>query len=460
MREGAREGPVAERILIVDDDESLRESLGLVLAAEGYEVACAADADAALRELEAIPPDVVLCDLRMPGMDGMELLPQLVRRLRGAPVILMSAYGSADLAIEAMKRGAYDYLAKPFQPSEVLLAIRKARERERLRRAHALLERDVQRAVGERPIVAASPVMIEVLELVERAAEFKATVLLTGESGTGKEVLARAIHAQSPRRGEAFVAVNCGAIPEALLESELFGHARGAFTGADRARRGLFVEADGGTIFLDEIGELPLALQVKLLRVLQEEEVRPVGESKSRKVDVRVLAATARDLEQEVAEGRFREDLFYRLDVVRVRVPALRERREDVPLLVDHFLAHFRDSLGKPVRSVSEEALARLRAYAWPGNVRELQNVLERAVIMARGDRIGLEELPPAVARGEEAPEGRAELSLRRARRSLEADLIRRALQSTGGNRTHAARLLGISHRALLYKIKEYDLRD
>jgi two-component system response regulator AtoC len=452
---------VTERILIVDDDEALRESLGLVLAAEGYEVVAASGAEAALRELEASPPDVVLCDLRMPGMDGMELLPQLVRRLRGAPVILMSAYGSSDLAIEAMKRGAYDYLAKPFQPSEVLLAIRKARERERLRRAHALLERDVQRAVGERPIVAASPPMIEVLELIERAAEFKATVLLTGESGTGKEVLARAIHAQSPRRGEAFVAVNCGAIPETLLESEHFGHARGAFTGADRARRGLFVEADGGTLFLDEIGELPLALQVKLLRVLQEEEVRPVGESKPRKVDVRVLAATSRDLEREVAAGRFREDLFYRLDVVRVRVPALRDRREDVPLLVDHFLAHFRDALGKPVRSVSEEALARLRAYSWPGNVRELQNVLERAVILARSDRIGLEELPPAVARGEEAADpGRPELSLRRARRSLEADLIRRALQATGGNRTHAARLLGISHRALLYKIKEYEIRD
>jgi two-component system response regulator AtoC len=452
---------VTERILIVDDDDALRESLGLVLAAEGYEVAAAPGAEAALRELETSPPDVVLCDLRMPGMDGMELLPQLVRRLRGAPVILISAYGSSDLAIEAMKRGAYDYLAKPFQPSEVLLAIRKARERERLRRAHALLERDVQRAVGERPIVAASPAMIEVLELVERAAEFKATVLLTGESGTGKEVLARAIHAQSPRRGEAFVAVNCGAIPETLLESELFGHSRGAFTGADRARRGLFVEADGGTLFLDEIGELPLALQVKLLRVLQEEEVRPVGESKPRKVDVRVLAATSRDLEREVAGGRFREDLFYRLDVVRVRVPALRDRREDVPLLVDHFLAHFRDALGKPVRSVSEEALARLRAYSWPGNVRELQNVLERAVILARSDRIGLEELPPAVARGEEpADPDRPELSLRRARRSLEADLIRRALQATGGNRTHAARLLGISHRALLYKIKEYELKD
>jgi two-component system response regulator AtoC len=283
------------RILIVDDDESLRESLQLVLSAEGYEAVCAADAEDALRQLEISTPELVLCDLRMPGMDGLELLPQLVRRLPESTVILMSAYGTGELAIEAMKRGAYDYLAKPFAPSEVLLALRKARERERLRRANQLLRREVERASGEHPIVAASEPMIEVLEVMERAAGFKATVLLTGESGTGKEVLARAIHAQSPRRSEAFVAVNCAAIPEALLESELFGHARGAFTGADRARRGLFLEADGGTLFLDEVGELPTALQVKLLRVLQEEEVRPLGDSKSRRVDVRVLAATARD---------------------------------------------------------------------------------------------------------------------------------------------------------------------
>jgi two-component system response regulator AtoC len=355
--------PVGERILIVDDDDALRESLELVLSAEGYEVVGAGHAEAALRQIEASPVDVVLCDLRMPGMDGMELLPQIGRRLPGATIIMMSAYGTADLAIEAMKRGAYDYLAKPFQPSEVLLTIRKARERERLRRANALLQRDVDRAVGDRPIVAASPAMIEVLELLERAAEFKATVLLTGESGTGKEVLARAIHAQSGRRNEAFVAVNCGAIPETLLESELFGHAKGAFTGADRARRGLFLEADGGTLFLDEIGELPNVLQVKLLRILQDEEVRPIGESKSRKVDVRVLAATARDIDSEVAAGRFREDLFYRLNVVRVKVPPLRDRREDIPLLVDHFLAHFRDTLGKPVRAIGDEVLDRLVSY-------------------------------------------------------------------------------------------------
>jgi two-component system response regulator AtoC len=450
---------MSERVLIADDDDALRESLELVLSAEGYEVVSARDGAAAMALLEAQPVDVVLCDLRMPGMDGLELLPQLVRRLPGVPVLLMSAYGSADLAVEAMRRGAYDYLAKPFQPSEVLLTLRKAREREKLRRTNQMLQREVQRAVGERPIVAASPAMIQVLEIVERAAEFKATVLLQGESGSGKEVLARAIHAQSPRRDEAFVAINCAAIPEALLESELFGHAKGAFTGADRSRRGLFAEADGGTLFLDEIGELPLPLQAKLLRVLQEEEVRPVGEAKPRRVDVRVIAATARDLELEVSGGRFREDLFYRLDVVRVKVPPLRERREDIPLLVDHFLGRTRGSLGKAVRSIDDDALERLVDYAWPGNVRELENVLERAAILCRGERLAVADLPPNLtAAPAERRSASRDLSLRRARRALEARLIGEALEATGGNRTHAARLLGISHRALLYKLKEYGL--
>ncbi len=453
---------MSQRVLIVDDDPGLRESLELVLAAEGYEVATAPDGATALEMVETLPTDVVLCDLRMPGMDGMELLPLLSRRLPGATVVLMSAYGTQDLAIEAMRRGAYDYLAKPFQPSEVLLTLKKARERERLRRANALLRREVDRAVGERPIVAASPVMIDVLELMERAAEFKTTVLLTGESGTGKEVLARAIHAQSGRREESFVAVNCGAIPEALLESELFGHAKGAFTGADRARRGLFVEASGGTLFLDEIGELPPALQVKLLRALQEEEVRPVGESKPRPVDVRVLAATARDLEADVASGRFREDLFYRLNVLRVQVPALRDRKQDIPLLVDHFLAHFREALGRPVRAVNEDALERLVGYAWPGNVRELENVIERAVILAEDECITPRELPENVLEGPAtaSPPGPGDYSLRRAKRAAETETIRRALAATDGNRTRAARLLEISHRALLYKLKDYGIRD
>ncbi len=452
---------MADRILVIDDDDGLRDSLQLLLSAEGYEVAGAEDGEAALRQVERAPFDVILCDLRMPGLDGMELLPELVRRLPSTPILMMSAYGTDELALEAIHRGAYDYLAKPFQPAEALFTIRKARERQKLRRANQLLRREVDRVVGERPVVATSQPMIDLLELMERAAAYKSTVLLTGESGTGKEVLARAIHAQSPRRDAPFVAVNCGAIPDNLIESELFGHAKGAFTGADRAKRGLFVEADGGTLFLDEIGELPTALQVKLLRVLQEEEIRPVGESKAREVDVRVIAATARDLEAEVRETRFREDLFYRLNVVRLAVPPLRERPKDVPLLVDHFLERLRVALGKPVRSIADDALERLVAYGWPGNVRELENVVERAVILADGERITLRELPEnVISPSEPGPGGEADYSLKRARRLAEISAIQRALRATGGNRTHAARLLEISHRALLYKLKEYGIRD
>ncbi len=453
---------MADRILIVDDDDALRESLQLVLSAEGYEVVGAPGAGEALRAVERAPFEVVLCDIRMPGVDGMDLLPQLVRRLPGTTVIMMSAYGTEDLALEAMNRGAYDYLAKPFQPAELLFTLRKGRERERLRRANQLLRRDVERAIGERPIVATSDAMIELLEVMERAAAYKSTVLFSGETGTGKEVLARAVHAQSPRRAEAFVAVNCGAIPETLLESELFGHAKGAFTGADRAKRGLFREADGGTLFLDEIGELPTTLQVKLLRVLQEEEIRPLGERKTRRIDVRVIAATARDLEADVQEGRFREDLFYRLNVVRLQVPPLRERPKDVPLLLDHFIERFRHTLGKPVRTVTDDALERLVKYPWPGNVRELENVIERAMILCDGDRITLRELPGNVLSPPEpgGAEAAGSFNLKRARRGAEIEAIRRALHATGGNRTHAARLLEISHRALLYKLKDYAIRD
>ena len=453
---------MSDRILIIDDDEGLRESLSLFLSQEGLETAVAKNAKTALAKLEEEQFDLFLCDIRMPGMDGIELLPELLRRAPQATVVMMSAYGTADLAVEAMQLGAYDYLTKPFQPSEVLLTIRKARERERLRREKELLEREVTRAVGERAIVAASEPMIQLLETIEAAAEYKTTVLLLGESGTGKEVMARALHDQSSRSRHAFVAVNCGAIPENLLESELFGHTKGAFSGADRPRRGLFLEADGGTLFLDEIGELPAPLQVKLLRALQEEEIRPVGDDKAHRVDVRVIAATSRDLVKEVAEGRFREDLFYRLDVVRIEVPPLRERRADIPLLVDHFIRHFEKSMAKPVLRASDAALELMTQYPWPGNVRELENMIERAMILARGETITPDELPPAVHAGaaasddDEVPGG--DFSLKRARQRFEADWIRKALDATDGNRTHAAKLLDISHRALLYKIKEYGI--
>jgi two-component system response regulator HydG len=380
----------------------------------------------------------------MPGVDGLELLPQLARRLPGATLILMSAFGTADLAIEAMKRGAYDYLSKPFAPSELLLVLRKARERERLRRSNQTLRREVQRAVGDRAIVAASPAMIAVLELLERAAEFKSTVLLTGESGTGKEVLARAIHAQSPRRDESFVAVNCAAIPEALLESELFGHAKGAFTGADRARRGLFVEADGGTLFLDEIGELPLPLQAKLLRVLETSSVRPVGGGTERKIDVRVVAATNRDLARAVGEKRFREDLYYRLHVIPIHLPPLRARRDDIPLLVERFTARFYEQHPlQPVREISAEVMRRLMDLPWPGNVRELKNAVERLLVLARGKRIDLRDLASAVP--EPLPEAMAGLAAEIVPlRILTRRYVEWVLQQTSGNKQRAAQLLGI----------------
>ena len=467
------ESLVFGRILIVDDDDALRESLELLLSAEGYAVLSANRGENALALIEQTPVDAVLCDLRMPGIDGFDLMPQISRLLPGVPIILMSAHGTEDLAVEAIQRGAYDYLAKPFQPAEIRLTLLKAHEREALRRKHDLLERDISRSVGERAIVAASDCMISLLELLERTAGYKSTVLVTGESGTGKEVIARAIHSQSPRRNEPFVAINCGAIPENLLESELFGHAKGAFTGANRAKRGLFAEADQGTLFLDEIAELPSSLQVKLLRAIQEEEIRPVGETKSQNIDVRVIAATARDLEVEIAAGRFREDLFYRLNVVRLEVPALRDRRDDVPLLVDHFLSRLREELGKNVRSISDEALDLLVRYRWPGNVRELENMIERAMILTDGDSIEVAALPPAIHAstvagllpssihdGDSDTETDENFSLKPARQAFEAQLIRRALARTEGNRTHAAKLLEISHRALLYKLKDYGIRD
>jgi two-component system response regulator AtoC len=404
------------------------------------------------------PIDIILCDVRMPGMDGMALLPELVRRLPHATVVMMSAFGSSDLAVEALRLGAYDYLAKPFQPSEVLLTLRKARERERLRRSNEVLRRDVDRIVGDRPIVAASAAMIEILELMERASEFKASVLLVGEPGTGKEGLARAIHAQSPRREGPFVGVDCASLGTATLEAELFGCGpRGTPDG--RPRRGLVAEANGGTLFLDDVGALPEAAQTPLLRVLQDEEVRPVGESKPYPVDVRFVAACTRNLAAAGA-NEFRTDLLERLSVVNLAVPPLRERREDIPLLVDHFLERARNALGKTLRAVDGDTLDRLVDYAWPGNIRELENVIERAAIIARSDRITPADLPLSISAPRPDVGESRDLSLKRARHELEAELILEALRRTGGNRTHAAGLLDISHRALLYKIKEYAIRD
>ena len=457
------------RVLVVDDEENLRHMLQTLLKREGYEPIGVASVDSALLELGNLPYDIIITDLRMPGRSGMDLVDEVRRRNLDATVVVMTAFGSKDVAIEAMKRGAYDYLSKPFEADELVLLLRKAEERERLFRENQSLARQV-RSEGVEPeggfgdFVARSPQMLELFRTVRKIAEFKTTVLIDGESGTGKELVARAIHSSSPRARAAFIAVNCGAIPANLLESELFGHRKGAFTDANRDHKGLFEEASGGTLFLDEIGELPLNLQVKLLRVLQEGEVRRLGDGQDTKVDVRVVAATARDLAAEVKRGAFREDLYYRLNVFALHLPALRERREDIPLLVEHFRQRLNARMGLAISGVTDEAMCILTACDWPGNVRELENTVERAVVLAEGPTIDVDSLPErlrAPASGTTpAPVAvdDGDLSIKRASRRSEEDLIRRALERTKGNRTRAAELLEISHRALLYKIREYGI--
>jgi two-component system, NtrC family, response regulator AtoC len=451
------------KVLIVDDEQGMRHTLTLILEEHGYGVRAVPDGQAALAELEKSAFDVVVTDVRMPKVGGLELLGRIREDSPDTTVVVMSAYGSQDAAIEAVKQGAYDYISKPFKPDEMVLLLRKAEEREELRRENRRLKAELaaRAPVGDiEGLVGASAPMQAIRKKVDRIAEYKTTVLLTGESGTGKELVARAIHTLSPRKEMPFVAVNCGAIPEALMESELFGHMKGAFTDAHAARRGLVEEADGGTLFLDEVGELPLPLQVKLLRFLQEEEIRPVGGSRDVAIDVRVIAATARDLQAEVDAGRFREDLFYRLNVIPLKLPALREREGDVPRLVEHFLSLIGERIGKRVQGVSDEAMACLEAHPWPGNVRELENTLEQVLVLCDGDVIELSDLPERIrgprSRRFAVPEGT--LSLKKAIPAVEADIIRRALEKTGGNRTHAAELLEISHRALLYKIKNYGI--
>jgi two-component system, NtrC family, response regulator AtoC len=461
-------GGALRRILVVDDEESLRHMLQLFLSREGFEVSSVGAAQAALAELDARPYDCVICDVRMPGSSGLDLLDELRHRGTLPTVIMMSAYGSHDLALQAMKRGAYDYVSKPFKPDEVLLVLRKAEERERLRRENLSLRRALSDRIASPAssnslggMIGKSPVMQTVFRTLQKVAEYKTNVLITGESGTGKELVARAVHDLSPRAGAPFVAVNCGAIPEPLLESELFGHRKGAFTDASRDKRGLFEEADGGTLFLDEIGELPLSLQVKFLRAIQEEEIRRLGDTKETSVDVRVVAATVRDLPTEVKAGRFREDLYYRLNVLPVQLPPLRDRPEDVPLLVEHFVRHYAQKHGMRVDSIAPEAMAVLLDYGWPGNVRELENTIERAMVLCDGPRIEASVLEDRIKTGagrSRLPLVGGEMSIKKASRMVEEELIRKALTATGGNRTNAAKILEISHRALLYKIKEYGI--
>jgi two-component system response regulator AtoC len=454
------------RILVVDDEPNVRKMLRALLSKHGFEIDEAGDGEEALAKVLAQPPEFVLADVRMPKMDGIRLSQEIAARDLPTTVIVMSAYGTVETAVEAMRAGAYDYIMKPFRSDEVILTLRKAEEREQLRRENRELRRRVSTQSVEPPLefeglMARSAAMQRVFKTVAKVADVKSTVMLAGESGTGKELVARALHARSSRAPRPFVAVNCGAIPETLLESELFGYRRGAFTGAERDRRGMFEEADGGTLFLDEIGEIPGPLQVKLLRALQEETIRPLGDTADRKIDVRVVTATARDLAEDVKSGRFREDLYYRLNVLTIELPPLRARKEDVLILAEHFLDRECARLGKRRLELAPDARRTLLDYSWPGNVRELENAVERAVVLAEGERITAADLPGRIIEGRDpirAFLASGELSVKKTERFVEETLIRRALDETGGNRTAAAKLLEISHRTLLYKMKEYGI--
>jgi two-component system response regulator AtoC len=451
-----------EKILVVDDEENLRHMLQVLLTKNGYQVDTAPDGSRALKMASTDIYSYILCDIRMPVMDGPGFLKKFVGEGTNSTVIMMSAYGTIETAIECMKLGAYDYISKPFKSEEVLLALRKAEERERLKKENSKLREELGKNYSFSSIIGKNRRMQDIFRLIEKVCDFKTTVLILGDSGTGKELIARAIHYNSNRRKHPFIAINCGAIPENLLESELFGHAKGSFTDAVSDKRGLFEQADKGTLFLDEIGEMPSSLQVKLLRVLQESEIRPIGSGAVKKIDVRVISATSKDLSKEVEEGRFREDLFYRLNVFNIKVPPLRERTEDIPLLIEHFLDKYGNKVDKKGVRMSSETLKAMMVYQWPGNVRELENCIERGMILCEGDELGVGCLPVAI-NGELSTDSLAGffndcLSIKKADEMVEKELIRRALERTGGNRTHAARLLEISHRALLYKLKEYGL--
>ena len=449
------------KILIVDDEDSMRHMLTLILKREGYEARAVGKGSEALALLEGEPFDFILSDVIMPEMGGLDLLRAIKEKKIEATIIMMSAYGNLDTAVEAMKLGAYDYVSKPFKPDEILLTLRKAEEREHLRRENQLLREAVTRDYSFANIIGKSAKMVQVFETIKKISDYKASVLILGESGTGKEMVAKAIHFNSPRSQGPFIAVNCGAIPETLLESELFGFEKGAFTDAKKEKRGSFEMAHAGTLFLDEIGEMSLAAQVKILRALQEAEVKRLGSEKSIKVDVRIIAATIRDLSKAVLESKFREDLFYRLNVLPLQLPSLRERKEDLPLLAEHFIQKYNQEHNLNIQGVTEQAMGLLLEYAWPGNVREMENAIERAMILSHDNKIQPECLPPEIRNGVHPPKDfllSEELSVKKATRLLEADLIRRALKKTGGNRSQASRILEISHPALLSKIREYGI--
>ena len=452
------------RILVVDDEKSMRDFLAILLKKEGYQVTTASGGRQAVEAIHREIYDLVITDIRMSDLDGMGVLKAVKEHTPQTAVMMITAYGSTESAVEAMRLGACDYITKPFQVNDIQVRVRKALAERRLQEENALLRRELESRVGFRGFIGQCPAMQKVFALIRKVADTRSTVLITGESGTGKELVARAIHMQSHRHDAPFVTVNCGALTETLLESELFGHMKGAFTGAVANKPGLFEVAHGGTLFLDEISETSLSLQVKLLRVIQEKSFKRVGGTADITVDVRIIAATNQDLRQAVESGTFREDLYYRLNVIPIHLPPLRERREDIPLLVEHFLERFNREHGKRIRRVSPEAMELLVQAPWRGNVRELENVLERAVALSDGEVLTVDLLPrellvePVRGRGytmELPPEG---VDLEETVANLEKSLIHQALKRTGGRKTEAAKLLGLTFRAFRHRVKKHGI--
>ena len=447
------------KILVVDDDTVARELLAEALKKEGYDVEAYRSGEEAIARGREGRVDLVLTDIRMGAVDGLTVLREFKRMSHDTAIVVLTAFGSLEGAIEAIKQGAYDYLAKPFKKEEIKLVVQRSLDHCRLLRENIKFREELKSKDEWSPLVGSSPAMLEVYKLVARVSESKSTVLLQGESGTGKELIARAVHSNGPRRDRPFVPVNCGALPDTLLESEMFGYEKGAFTGAVGTKTGLFESANGGTLFLDEIGELGQALQVKLLRVMQDQEVRRVGGTSSIKVDVRIIAATNRDLEQLVKEGKFRDDLYYRLNVVRITLPSLKERQDDIPMLAHHFLQKWSAGATRAVRGFHPDTIEHLKQYRWPGNVRELENAIERAISLSHGPLLTPEDMPAAIRQAERHPELKANsmesgddvyLTLE----EVEKRHLVRVLKETKGNKVKAAKILGIDRRTL-YRMAE-----
>lgn len=455
------------RILVVDDEESIREFLNIMLKKEGYEVTCVEDGQKADEILKKKSFELVISDLQMPHVTGLELLKIVKDNYPNTLFMLITAFGTTETAVEAMKNGAYDYITKPFKLDEVRINIANALKSKTLENENITLKRELTKEFSFQNLVGNSQAMHQVYDLVKRVSDTPTNVLITGESGTGKEMVAKAIHYNGILKDKAFISVNCGAIPESLMESEMFGHKKGSFTGAIADKAGLFEAADGGTLFLDEVGELPLTIQVKMLRSIQERVIRRVGSTEDTHVNVRLIAATNRDLEEMVRAGTFRQDLYYRLNVIQIRTPALRERRDDVPILAKHFLKKYNDRLSKTISGISQEALAVLKGYDYPGNVRELENIIERTVALEAGASILPESLPPFV----KTTSGRREMvssegieitddgvDLDKIIGQIEKELIVKAIHAANGVKKRAAKLLGITFRSMRYRVEKYNL--